>query len=154
MMVTTKRVLAIALLLLAPLAVAQTNLGQLLDAGGKKLSAQDFEEQLVQQMLIGPSGTGVPLEIIYTAQGSVVGSGTSPGGIGMTRFGGQWRFDANGKVCASMIVGGQYAAGGPASPSVILPERCQSWFKLGEQYFLSDSDTDRSTRVLVRTLKR
>ena len=39
---------------------------------------------------------------------------------------------------------------GPTS----LPYRCQFWFKHVEQYFLSDSDSDRRTRVLSRTVKR
>lgn len=153
-MLPTRAALGVAVSLLAPLALAQANLGELLDAGGKKLSAQDFEEQLVQRMLIGPSATGLPLEMIYTTQGSVVGSGTSPSGLGATRFSGQWRIDASGKVCATMTVGGVPGGGGPGPGSVILPERCQSWYKLGERYFLADSDTDRSIRVLVRTLKQ
>ena len=35
-----------------------------------------------------------------------------------------------------------------------LPPRCQFWFKLGDTYFLSDSDTDRSAKVLSRTIKQ
>jgi hypothetical protein len=147
-----KAALGIALSLLAALAFGQSNLGQVLDAGGKKLSVEDFKEQLVQRMLVGPSPTGVPLEMIYTTQGSVVGSGASPSGILMTRFGGQWRSDAEGKVCASMTVAGVPGGGTPGS--VILPERCQSWYKLGDQYFVSDSDIDRSARVLLRRVKQ
>jgi Ni/Co efflux regulator RcnB len=36
---------------------------------------------------------------------------------------------------------------------VNLPQRCQYWFKLGDAYFLADSDTDRRAKVLRRTLK-
>ncbi len=35
-----------------------------------------------------------------------------------------------------------------------LPPRCQYWFKLGDKYFLSDSDSDRSAKVLSRTVKQ
>ncbi len=46
--------------------------------------------------------------------------------------------------------------GGPggAVSGVALPGRCQVWFKYGNQYFISDSDSDRSARVLRRTLKQ
>jgi|SRR5215813_7076745 len=149
--------LGLILLLCAPFADAQNNLGELLDAGGKKLSAQDFQEQLVQRLLVGPTAAGLNIEMIYTSHGSVAGGGTAPGGIGRTGLGGQWRIDASGKVCTSMILGGPVASGGPVTGvtgGVVLPERCQSWYKLGERYFLSDSDIDRMARVLPRTLKQ
>ncbi len=41
----------------------------------------------------------------------------------------------------------------PPRPGVNLPPRCQFWFKRGDQYFLSDSDSDRSARVLHRSVK-
>ena len=36
----------------------------------------------------------------------------------------------------------------------VLSQRCQVWFKLGDVYFISDSDWDRRTKVLSRTLKQ
>ncbi len=33
-------------------------------------------------------------------------------------------------------------------------KRCQFWFKLGEDYFISDYDSDRSARVLRRTVTK
>ena len=149
--------LGLMLVLFAPVANAQNNLGELLEAGGKKLSAQDFQEQLVQRMLVGPTAAGLNVEMIYSTHGSVVGGGTAPWGTGRTGLSGQWRVDGSGKICTSMIIGGVAAAGGPAlgaSGAVILPERCQSWYKLGERYFLSDSDIDRTARVLPRTVKQ
>jgi len=149
--------LILFLFLCAPFATAQNNLGELLDAGGKKLSAQEFQEQLVQRMLVGPTAAGLNIEMIYTGQGSVAGGGTAPGGIGRTSLGGQWRIDGSGKICTSMKVGGPLASGAPVGSGlegVVLPERCQSWYKLGERYFLSDSDIDRAARVLPRTLKQ
>ena len=37
---------------------------------------------------------------------------------------------------------------------VVLPTRCQYWFKLGDKYFFADSDTDRSARSWSRTIKQ
>ena len=42
----------------------------------------------------------------------------------------------------------------PRFTGVVLPPRCQFSFKLGDKYFLSDSDTDRSAKVLSRTIKQ
>jgi hypothetical protein len=56
---------------------------------------------------------------------------------------GSWQIDEPGRVCVSMVVGG-----------VVLPYRCQYWYKYGQQYFFSDSDVDRSMRVVRRTIKR
>lgn len=52
-----------------------------------------------------------------------------------------------------MQLSGGGGGGGYANP-VTLPARCQVWFKYADQYFLSDSDSDRSARVLRRTLKQ
>jgi hypothetical protein len=37
---------------------------------------------------------------------------------------------------------------------VALPARCQYWYSLDGRYYQSDSDFDRSARVLLRTIKR
>jgi len=37
---------------------------------------------------------------------------------------------------------------------VFLPPRCQFWFKYDQQYYISDSDSDRNVRVIRRTVKR
>jgi hypothetical protein len=42
---------------------------------------------------------------------------------------------------------------GTPAASATLPRRCQYWFKVGDRYFLSDSDTDRQARVFARTIK-
>ena len=52
------------------------------------------------------------------------------------------------------IGGGGASAAGGVGTSVLLPKRCQYWFKLGTQYFFADSDTDRSAKVLSRTIKQ
>ena len=49
---------------------------------------------------------------------------------------------------------GSSAGGAGNVGGVILPTRCQFWFKHGEQYFFSDSDSDRSARIFRRTLKQ
>ena len=138
-----------------PWALAQNDLGQLLDAGGKLLTLEEFKLELVQRVLIGPTPTGGSLEIIYTSSGRIQGIGANriqaSGTQLATRtapYDGTWTPGENETVCSSLLVGS-----GPTSQSVVLPRRCQFWFKIGERYYLSDSDTDRSAKVLLRTIK-
>jgi hypothetical protein len=130
------------------LTLAQTNLGELLDAGAKKLSAEEFKEEIVQRVLVGaaPSGSG-KLELMYTTNGVVQGGGTyTPVFNSPQPIRGEWTTDANGRVCTSMQIGS-------AAPLVVLPSRCQFWFKYDGQYFYADSDSERSARVVRRTVK-
>lgn len=60
MPLSKKLALGVALLLCAPLAGAQTNLGELLDAGAKQLSTEEFRQELVQRTIVGPTPTGGP----------------------------------------------------------------------------------------------
>jgi hypothetical protein len=144
--------LAFAVLLWAPPAFPQSNLGELLDTGAKKLSAEEFKEQVVQRVIVGPTPTGGNLELMYATNGMVQGIGSSTEhSISVAPISGEWTIDDSGRICTSMRMG----AGGGASPGlgVTLPPRCQFWFKYAEQYFFSDSDSDRRARVLRRTIK-
>ena len=147
--------LGFALLLWATAGVCQSNLGELLDAGAKRLSAEEFRQEVVQRTIQGPTLTGGAMEIMYVTNGSVQGSGTSPDAVSAqsrwAQLDGTWTTDAHERVCTSMRIGG--AAGGYGSIlGTALPLRCQFWFKLGDRYFFSDSDTDRRARVLSRTV--
>jgi len=143
--------LGLVLLLFAPLAIAQSNLGELLDAGATKLSVDEFKQELVQHTIVGPTATGGNIEVMYVANGVIHGVGTHPfatGNVGnpFSPISGEWKVDENGKICTRMQIG---TLGG-----VMLPFRCQFWFKHDKQYFLADSDSDRSERVLSRTIKK
>ena len=144
----TKLPLGFALLLWAPLAIAQNNLGELLDAGGKLLSEEEFRQELVQRMLVGPTATGGNIALMYVSNGTVQGNGalSIQSANMLAELTGEWKIDDSGKVCTSMRVGGTNGAA--------LPYRCQFWFKHNGKYFLSDSDTDRQARVLLRTIKQ
>ena len=142
----TKLLQVIALFLWAPFGLAQNNLGEVLDAGGKVLSAEEFRRAVVQRVITGPMPSGGSLEVVYLTNGAIQGVGRHP----LLSFSqpnaqirGQWTIDDKERVCTSMWIG-----------DTPLPARCQVWFKYDEQYFLSDSDSDRSMRVLRRTVKQ
>lgn len=147
----------LALWLIATPTIAQSNLGELLDAGATKLSAEEFSREVVQHTIFGPTATGGQIEVMYANNGSVQGLGTigAAWGTSVTApINGQWTFGDKGTVCTTMqIAGGVNAGVGGSSASIVLPRRCQFWFKYGGQYFLSDSDSDRRARVLQRTAK-
>ena len=151
----TRLLIWVELLLCAPLAIAQSNLGELLDAGAKMVSAEQFKQEVVQRVIIGPTASGGTIEVMYTASGSIIGTGTPytapavPYGSTYMPVSGEWRIDDNGRVCTSMRISAHAGAAG----GVALPPRCQVWLKYGGQYFISDSESDRRVRVFLRTVK-
>jgi len=146
MLLPTRLTLCFALMLWASLVIAQNNLGELLDAGARMLSVDEFKEGLVQRVIVGPTPSGGNLEIMYATNGEIQGRGIGLSSPTPVPVSGEWKIGDSGKICSSMRLGG--------TNSVVLPSRCQSWFKLGDQYFLSDSDSDRYARVLRRTVKQ
>jgi hypothetical protein len=144
--------LGLVMLLHGPLAAAQSTLGELLDAGARKLSAAQFKEELVQRAIVGPTEQGGSLEIMYATTGKVAGTAT-PKSQTSTHFApinGTWMMGDKDAICTTMTMGSSLGnLGGMA-----LPSRCQFWFKLGGQYFLADSDWDRSSAVLSRAFKQ
>ena len=107
---------------------------------------KEFERDLVQTVLVGPMASGGSLEIIYLTDGSLQGAGRSP----LFPFSqpnapifGQWKIDDKERVCAVMRIG-----------ELPLAARCQFWLKYDQKYYLSDSDSDRSAKVLLRTVKQ
>jgi hypothetical protein len=149
MTLSAKLRLGMVLVLWVPLAAAQSNLGELLDAGAKKLSVEEFKEELVQRVIVGPTAFGQGfLELMYANNGEIQGLGNQPPTVMSPQpIRGEWTADDNGRICTSMQIG-------PAFGYVSLPRRCQFWFKNAGQYFYSDSDSDRHARVFRRTLKQ
>ena len=72
--------LMLGLLVWAPLVVAQSTLGELLDTGAKVMSADEFKNEVVgQRVVAGPTATGGTLEVMYVGNGAGRGHGnTSP----------------------------------------------------------------------------
>src|SRR5213595_3972476 len=120
---TMKLLLGLALLLLIPFAVAQNNVGELLDAGAKKISAEEFRQDVVQRTVVGAVPTGGRMELLYATGGVIQGTvnatpGSLPGVPYIAAIDGVWNIDDSGRICASMVLG-----------RTLLPFRCQYWFK-------------------------
>jgi hypothetical protein len=145
----TKLLLGLALLLLVPFALAQNNLGELLDAGAKRLSAEEFRQEVTQHTLVGVIPSGGRIEAMYASSGMIQGVSGLYTGVPQSDFrysgpiDGVWNIDDSGRTCTSMVIGRTF-----------LPLRCQFWFKYKEDYFIADSDSDRNARVFRRTVKQ
>jgi hypothetical protein len=154
MRTSTAAPIGILLALIASSVLAQSNLGQLLDEGAIKLTAQDFHRQIVGKVLEGPvrgtvRGLTSSQEIVYLEGGLIRGSGQASihggatGGGNTFSIEGTWAIDDQQRVCQSTRAG-----------SVVLAPRCQFWFKQSDKYFIADSDTDRSAQLTLRSLMR
>jgi hypothetical protein len=135
-----------------PWAAGQATLGAILDAGAKVMSVDEFQQQLVQRIVEGPTPGGGIVEVMYVPNGTVQGRGTPTMNQSMVQgrgtINGEWKPEGANKVCTSLRIGANVSGA-----TVQLPSRCQYWFKLGDKYFLADSDIDRSAKVLLRTVK-
>jgi hypothetical protein len=144
--------LLLLLVAIAPALVSaqlrSVTLGSVLDAGAKRVAAEEFRRELVGRPVFGLSATGSSdLEFVYVANGTIQGAFTQryqgAGGLASGSIAGAWKIDRSDRICTTMQIG-----------SGFLPERCEYWFKLGDEYMLSTSDSDREARVAKRALKR
>jgi hypothetical protein len=146
----TSVLLGLVVLLASRHAIAQARLGELLDAGAKPVSAEEFQKEVVQRPLQGPLDSGLNVEILYTERGALEGAG-APGRFGYVaetfHVRGTWKSGAKDTVCTALVLEGPTIRGN-------FPPRCQFWYKLGDRYYVSDSDSDRRVRVLVRTVRK
>ena len=126
-------------------ALAQTNLGELLDAGGKKLSKQEVEAALSGAALSGDMPSGATFQTDYKSDGTYSGAFTSPQNKRNGTTFGKWTVDDAGKVCTD----------GTIRLYENQPQKiCAFYFKSGDQYFVSTSDSDRGAGIMKRTIKK
>jgi hypothetical protein len=146
--------IASSITLFASTVFAQTTLGEVLDAGASLLNVADFQREIVQRVIVGQTAAGAQLEIMYAATGVVVGRGTPPQNVNFIGINptvsGEWTVGTEGRICTALRFQAAYVSQAPPAS----PPRCQYWFKLRDAYFISDYDSDRSAKVLSRTLKQ
>jgi len=128
-------------------ALAQSTLGELLDAGGKRMAAADVASALSGASVDGPTKPGGMLRADFKADGSFSGTVQGPSGGKPTGIVGTWAVDANGKLCTEFTL--TATATGMRKDS-----SCGYYFKNGDQYYVTESGTDRSALLLKRTIKK
>lgn len=123
-------------------AVAQNTLGELLDAGGKPLTKADVTAAVSGRTISGALRAGGEFRNDYRADGSVAGAGTTSEGRPYS-LSGKWSVDDSGKLCADL----RTARGNTTSACFFL-------FKNGDEYFVSDSASNRNALVNKRAITK
>ncbi|MEP6998077.1 MAG: hypothetical protein ABI900_10520 [Betaproteobacteria bacterium] len=128
-------------------AFAQEKLGELLDAGGKKLSKDELVATMSGANVSYSTPTGGKASLDFKADGSVSGS-ISGGGTrnypGTTY--GTWVVDDAGRLCQERKTRiGDYSA---------VDKPCGFVFLSAGQYYFSGSDSDRNSRLAQRVIKK
>ena len=138
-----KMLLAVSLTAAFTYAHAQSTLGELLDAGAKKLTKEQIVSAMAGTKITGPTSSGrAEMNIDLNTDGTLSGYLTSLQGGSTSGTIGKWTVDTNGKAC--------------------IDERLTAWnmnhqecwfsYVLGEEYFRTVTDSeDRDTKVVKKS---
>ena len=130
-------------------AMAQSTVGDLLDAKAEKLSKEEAQATFVGATVSGPIPGGMNIDVEYKADGTYAGSYQNPsGGQGGGRAGGffgKWTLGDDGKFCTEGT-GGQGKAIGS----------CAYFFRLDGQLYIAYglSAANRAAIAYKRSVKR
>ena len=137
------RMLLLTLLAGSVTCFAQSNVGELQQQGGKKLSAEETKQLHAGGVTLkGQSPGGNPLAQTLKADGSV--SGNLQARIGTAGVGGIWKIDDAGKLCISVTI-----YGGPGGKI----DTCAFIWQMADKYFSAEAD-DPATKVQAHVLQR
>jgi hypothetical protein len=125
-------------------AQAQNTLGELLDMGGKKLAKEDVTAAIVGSRVGGPTKFGGRTEIGIKADGSLSGYLRTPDGRDAGLIG-TWTVDDSGRMCSDSTAKFQ---------TIQKIKGCMFFYSVSDRYYISESDSDRNARLLVRTISR
>ena len=130
-------------------AMAQSTLGDLLDAKAEKLNKEDVQTMIVGATMSGPIPGGMNIDAEYKADGTYAGSYQNPsGGQGGGRAGGffgKWTLGDDGKFCTEGVGGSGKATGS-----------CAYFFRLDGQLYIAygASAANRAAVAYKRSVKR
>lgn len=141
MQASRKNYVMAALLAVATGALAQNNVGEVLDSGGRKLSQAELVPLLSGANMTGDSfkGNGMTINFDYAADGTVAGFSRNAAGF-ESRSTGTWTVDAGGKFCREMLRQNGQRWGD-----------CRYFFRQGEAYFAAETD-ERGAAVEKRAI--
>lgn len=144
-MASTKWILLAILQCAACAAWGQESLGDVLDKSGRLLSVEELKAELVAHWISWQSPNGM-LEISVRPNdgGNLQGQVRSIRGA-CTDFTGTWKLGNAGRFCMAAT----YRCGSSNNSF----DTCPYWFKAGDEYWSSPSDSDRLAKVLKRSVK-
>lgn len=139
--------LALLLALCAGAARAQSALGEIQDKGARKLGKDEVVRLLRGATVRGINASGSEISIDYKADWTIIGAvlpDRSKGSGAASGIYGTWVVEDSGRLCvdATKVIENQ------------TQQACGFYFKLGNQYFVSPSDSDGKARLLKRTIER
>ena len=139
---------AISAVLSSNAALAQSTVGDLLDAGAVKLSKADIMATIVGANVSGPTQAGGINQTDFKSDGTYTGAYQGSPGAGRGQSGGyfgKWTLSDEGKFCLE----------GSAGPAARANSSCLFYFRLGDQLYVAvDADAGRTSAVLKRMVKR
>ena len=128
-----------SLTLVAASAHAQANLGELLDFGGQKLSAD--EVRALGDVRVIARTDDADAFMALRSDGTAVGMVHNKQGHGSSELVGHWTLEADGRRCTDIRL--------PAFGTEI--RQCGYTYRLGKEIFFTRSDVDRNSTVLAYT---
>ena len=131
-----------ALLLGSQMAMAQANLGELLEQGAKRLDKAEVQALLVGATLSGPTTTGGDVRLEVKADGSLSGNIRGVRSYGVM---GTWKLEDDGQFCTDLTSAG--------SRSMQIAS-CNHYYRRGRDYFAVDAAATPDTLVRRREVSR
>jgi hypothetical protein len=137
-----KRIVATLVLSLglAGNALAQTNLGEVLDKGARPLTKDAVQSLVNGAVYSGTFGNGIQFEMTLKTDGSISGSGRSGGESGAIT--GNWLVSDKGQLCTKLWNQGQSS------------DVCIYIYKVGDDTYTSQSDSNRGATAFKRGFKK
>lgn len=143
-MASTKWILLAILQCAACAAWGQESLGDVLDKSGKMLGVEELKSELVGHWIGWQSPNGMlQFQVRPNQDGNLQGQVRALRGA-CTDFSGTWKLGEEGRFCMSAT----YRCGSANNSFDI----CPYWFKAGGEYWSSASNSDRSAKVLKRSV--
>lgn len=132
-----------SLLLASTSALAEATLGELLEAGARRLEKAEVEALLVGATLSGPTDSGGDVRLEVRADHSLSGTlRVTIRSIGVT---GSWKLEDDGRFCTDL---------GSSGPRPIQVTACNHYYLRGKDVFVADAAATATTTVRPRTISR
>jgi hypothetical protein len=122
--------------------LAQSTLGELIDAGFRKMTKDDFAATVIGAKVSSYDAAGTLILADYKADGTFSGAWYQQGGGLQGVYSGTWTIDESGKECWK------------SKNLWWNTEGCRFWFRNGDQIYSTSSETERDSRIFKRTVKR
>ncbi len=128
---------------LATASFAQETLGDLIQAGAKKLAVEEVKSVVIGARATGPGRRNTTSDVILHPDGKATGY-VMAGGRSFAIVNGTYKIENDGKVCLHY----EFMEGIPPY------DGCVAYFQKDTQYYLAYSDTDPKAEVVKRSFQR